>query len=68
LTFPHPGLYWIYGNKDDEDDDDDESDDYQDYDFLDYNAVFFGRKNASRFLPSYTVFSPEDSSRIKPLK
>jgi hypothetical protein len=25
LTFPHPGLYWIYGNKDDDDDDDDES-------------------------------------------
>jgi hypothetical protein len=23
LTFPHPGLYWIYGNKDDDDDDDD---------------------------------------------
>jgi hypothetical protein len=22
LTFPHPGLYWIYGNKDDDDDDD----------------------------------------------
>jgi hypothetical protein len=21
LTFPHPGLYWIYGNKDDDDDD-----------------------------------------------
>jgi hypothetical protein len=21
LTFPHPGLYWIYGNKDDNDDD-----------------------------------------------
>jgi hypothetical protein len=20
LTFPHPGLYWIYGNKDDDDD------------------------------------------------
>jgi hypothetical protein len=19
LTFPHPGLYWIYGNKDDDD-------------------------------------------------
>jgi hypothetical protein len=25
LTFPHPGLFWIYGNKDDDDDDDDES-------------------------------------------
>jgi hypothetical protein len=25
LTFPHPGLYWIYGNKDDDDDDDDDS-------------------------------------------
>jgi hypothetical protein len=24
LTFPHPGLYWIYGNKDDDDDDDDD--------------------------------------------
>jgi hypothetical protein len=24
LTFPHPGLCWIYGNKDDDDDDDDE--------------------------------------------
>jgi hypothetical protein len=23
LIFPHPGLYWIYGNKDDDDDDDD---------------------------------------------
>jgi hypothetical protein len=22
LTFPHPGLYWIYGNKDDDDDGD----------------------------------------------
>jgi hypothetical protein len=22
LTFPRPGLYWIYGNKDDDDDDD----------------------------------------------
>jgi hypothetical protein len=22
LTFPHPGLYWIYGSKDDDDDDD----------------------------------------------
>jgi hypothetical protein len=21
LTFPRPGLYWIYGNKDDDDDD-----------------------------------------------
>jgi hypothetical protein len=21
LTFPHPGLYWIYGNEDDDDDD-----------------------------------------------
>jgi hypothetical protein len=27
LTFPHPGLYWIYGNKDDGDDDDDDDDD-----------------------------------------
>jgi hypothetical protein len=26
LTFPHPGLYWIYGNKDDDDDDDDDND------------------------------------------
>jgi hypothetical protein len=26
LTFPHPGLYWIYGNKDDDDDDDDDDD------------------------------------------
>jgi hypothetical protein len=25
LTFPHPGLYWIYGNKDDYDDDDNDS-------------------------------------------
>jgi hypothetical protein len=24
LTFPHPGLYWIHGNKDDDDDDDDD--------------------------------------------
>jgi hypothetical protein len=24
LTFPHPELYWIYGNKDDDDDDDDD--------------------------------------------
>jgi hypothetical protein len=24
LTFPHPGLFWIYGNKDDDDDDDDD--------------------------------------------
>jgi hypothetical protein len=24
LTFPHPGLYWIYGNTDDDDDDDDD--------------------------------------------
>jgi hypothetical protein len=24
LTFPHPGLYWIYGNTDDDDDDYDE--------------------------------------------
>jgi hypothetical protein len=26
LSFPHPGLYWIYGNKDDDDDDDDDDD------------------------------------------
>jgi hypothetical protein len=24
LTFPHPGLYWIYGNKDNDGDDDDD--------------------------------------------
>jgi hypothetical protein len=24
LTFPHPGLYRIYGNKNDDDDDDDQ--------------------------------------------
>jgi hypothetical protein len=24
LTFPYPGPYWIYGNKDDDDDDDDD--------------------------------------------
>jgi hypothetical protein len=24
LTCPHPGLYWIYGNKDDDDDDDED--------------------------------------------
>jgi hypothetical protein len=24
LTFPHPGLYWIYGNKEEDDDDDDD--------------------------------------------
>jgi hypothetical protein len=23
LTFPHPGLYWVYGNKDDGDEEDD---------------------------------------------
>jgi hypothetical protein len=27
LTFPHPGLYWIYGNKDDVVVDDDDDDD-----------------------------------------
>jgi hypothetical protein len=27
LTFPHPGLYRIYGNKDDDDDDDDDDSD-----------------------------------------
>jgi hypothetical protein len=32
LTFPHPGLYWIYGNKDDDDDDDDDDDKATRYD------------------------------------
>jgi hypothetical protein len=29
LTFPHPGLHWIYGNKDDDDDDDDDESFYR---------------------------------------
>jgi hypothetical protein len=34
LTFPHPGLYWIYGNKEEEEGDDDDDDDDNDDDEL----------------------------------
>jgi hypothetical protein len=40
LTFPHPGLCWIYGNEDDDDDDDD--------------GIFYS--NGDRALPSFRPF------------
>jgi hypothetical protein len=27
MTFPHPGLYWIYGNKEEEEEEEDDDDD-----------------------------------------